>query len=44
MERLRKLEPNDPARWAPALYRIYLHLNMGKEFDEIDRILKKARL
>lgn len=44
MERLRKLEPNDPARWAPALYRIYLHLNMGKEFDEIDRLLKKVRL
>lgn len=39
MERVRTLEPDKPQRWAPPLYRIYLNLNMGKEFDEIDRIL-----
>jgi tetratricopeptide (TPR) repeat protein len=39
MERVRALEPDKPQRWAPPLYRIYLNLNMGKEFDEIDRIL-----
>ena len=40
MERMRKLTPYDSQRWAPLLYRIYLHLNMGKEFDEMDRLLK----
>jgi len=44
MERVRKLEPNEPKRWAPSLYRIYLHLNMGKQFDEMDRILKTLKL
>ncbi|MCR5180445.1 MAG: hypothetical protein K6C30_04430 [Bacteroidaceae bacterium] len=39
MERVRQLQPDRQDRWAPALYRIYLHLNMGKEFDEIDDIL-----
>ena len=39
MERVRALEPDKPQRWAAPLYRIYLHLNMGKEFEEIDRIL-----
>lgn len=41
MEAYRKLAPDDKIRWAPALYRIYLNLNMGKQFDEIDRVLKK---
>ena len=41
IERVRALEPDKPQRWAPLLYRIYLHLNMGKQFDEIDRILHK---
>ena len=40
MEQVRALSPDDKARWAPPLYRIYLNLNMGKEFDEIDHILK----
>lgn len=39
MEMVRKLQPDNPDRWAAHLYRIYLHLNMGKEFDEMDRIL-----
>ena len=39
MEMVRKLEPKNTERWAPALYRIYLNLNLGKEFDEIDKLL-----
>lgn len=39
MERVRQLAPQDTARWASPLYRIYLQLNMGAEFDELDRIL-----
>ena len=40
MERYRELQPNDRQRWAPALYRIYLNLNMGKQFDEIDQLMR----
>lgn len=40
METYRRLMPDDSQRWAPALYRIYLNLNMGRQFDEIDRLLK----
>ncbi len=41
MEAYRKLAPDDRQHWAPALYRIYLNLNMGKQFEEIDRLLKR---
>ena len=41
LEEYRKLAPSRKERWAVPLYTIYLNLNMGKEFDEIDRILKK---
>lgn len=41
MEVVRKNEPDKPTRWGTPLYKIYLNLNMGKEFDEIDNILKK---
>lgn len=40
MERYRKAQPERAERWAPLLYRIYLTLNKGKQFDEIDKILK----
>ena len=40
MEQFRQYAPEAKDRWAPALYRIYLNLNMGKQFDEIDRLLK----
>ncbi len=43
METYRKLAPDQQKRWAPALYRIYLNLNMGKQFEEIDRLLKKMK-
>lgn len=39
MEKYRELMPADKDKWAPALYRIYLNLNMGKQFEEIDNIL-----
>jgi hypothetical protein len=41
MEKYRKLAPKDQKRWAPALYRIYLNLNMGQQFDEIDRLMRR---
>ena len=43
METYRKLAPDSAQRWAPALYRIYLNLNMGKQFEEVDRVLKKMK-
>ena len=41
METYRKLAPQETQKWGDALYRIYFNLNMGKQFDEIDKILKK---
>lgn len=41
MERVRELAPEDLDRWGNPLYRIYLNLNMGKKFEEIDEILEK---
>lgn len=41
METYRKLAPQETRKWGDALYRIYFNLNMGKQFDEIDKILKK---
>lgn len=40
MERYRELAPKEREKWAPGLYRIYLNLNMGKQFEEMDRIMK----
>lgn len=39
MEKLRQLQPDRQERWAPSLYRIYLNLNLGTEFVEIERLL-----
>lgn len=39
MEMVRKLQPDRQDRWASPLYRIYLNLNLGEEFVEIDRLL-----
>jgi hypothetical protein len=41
LETYRKLMPDEKNKWAPVLYRIYLNLNMGKQFDEIDKLLNK---
>ena len=40
MEKVRELQPDNVRRWAPPLYRIYLNLNMGREFDEMDKLLQ----
>lgn len=36
----REMEPKEQGKWAFPLYTIYLNLNMGKEFDEIDKVMK----
>ena len=41
LEHYRKIAPQEKQKWGPALYRVYFNLNMGKQFDEIDKILKK---
>lgn len=41
MEHFRAQRPDDKERWAAPLYRIYLHLNMGEEFEEMDKLLNK---
>ena len=37
----REMEPKEQGKWAFPLYTIYLNLNMGKEFDEIDKVMKQ---
>ena len=34
LETFRRLAPDESARWAPLLYRIYFSLNMGEQFEE----------
>ena len=41
MEKVRELQPDQQERWASPLYRIYLNLNQGDQFDELDRLLHK---
>ena len=41
MEKYRALAPDHKDKWAAGLYNIYLNLNMGKEFEEITKILEK---
>ena len=43
MEMVRKLQPDNIDRWAPTLYRIYLYLNLGDEFVEIDKLLNAKK-
>lgn len=40
LQRYRALAPNEKEKWGIPLYTVYLNLNMGKEFDEIEKILK----
>lgn len=44
MENVRKLLPQDSVRWAPLLYQIYLHLNQGAGFAEMESIMKRLPL
>lgn len=40
MEDYRRMVPDDKQRWGPALYRIYFNLNLGRQFEEIDKLLR----
>ena len=40
MEKYRELAPAEKDKWVAGLYRIYLNLNMGKQFNEIDKLMK----
>ena len=44
MEDYRRLAADEKQRWAPALYRIYLNLNMGKQFEEIDQLISSTKV
>ena len=41
LERYRSLAPEASAKWAMPLYTIYLNLNMGTEFDEMEKIVNQ---
>ena len=41
VEKYRQLMPDAKDKWGPVLYRIYLNLNMGKQFDEVDKLLNE---
>lgn len=43
IEKYRQLEPARRERWLYPLYTIYLNLNMGTEFDEIDKLQNEYR-
>ena len=38
LEKYKELSPNQKDKWLAPLYTIYLNLNMGKEFDAIDKL------
>ena len=37
-EKARQLKPDQKDLWAPGLYRVYYNLNMGPEFEEIEKL------
>lgn len=39
LEKYRVMAPDQKDKWALPLYTIYLNLNMGKQFDEIDKLI-----
>ena len=43
LEKYREMMPDNQDHWALPLYTIYLNLNMGKEFDEIDKLINQSR-
>lgn len=38
-EKARELKPDQKDLWAQGLYRIYYNLNMGEEFEEIEKVM-----
>ena len=43
LQKYRTMAPDMQDQWALPLYTIYLNLNMGKEFDEIDKLLNQKK-
>ena len=41
LEKYRLIMPEEKEKWAPLLYRVYLNLNLGKQFEEVDQILQE---
>ncbi len=41
LAKYRQMQPDDKEMWVSPLYNIYLNLNMGDEFEEIDRIINQ---
>ena len=39
LEKYRAMAPDQKDKWALPLYTIFLNLNMGKQFDEIDKLI-----
>ena len=39
LEKYRAMAPDQKDKWALPLYTIYLNLNMGRQFDEIDKLI-----
>ena len=39
LEKYRAMAPDQKDKWALPLYTIYLNLNMGQQFDEIDKLI-----
>lgn len=42
LEKYRSLAPDKQSDWKLPLYTIYLNLNMGKEFDELDKLIQQT--
>lgn len=43
LQKYRELQPQAVDKWSLPLYTIYLNLNMGKEFDEIDKVMSTKK-
>lgn len=43
LETYRQMQPKNIEAWGLPLYTIYLNLNLGKKFDEIDQLMRKHR-
>ncbi len=41
LEQYKEMKPQEAGKWAPLLYRVYLNLNMGEQFEEMDRLLQE---
>jgi len=43
LERYRELAPEQKNKWGVPLYKIYYNLNMGKKFEEIDKLIREEK-